>query len=162
MVTKALLLAVLLAAVLGGDGSSFAAGKGGVVAKIRQLPPVHGVVEALQWTGGGLAYRVLAFGMLAAATCGTMGCNRDTHYDPSSLSREEMLNNTSNDMVGKKVYLFNDEGNAYLADVLGGQFEGDWFFLVRLEDGTEEIVRENQIAGEMLRDSFMISVLPLR
>ena len=73
------------------------------------------------------------------------------------LNREAILQSGSDhDDIGKSVYLFGDDGEAYLGYVLGsGYFTGTHSFhhLVRLADGTEEIVHDERIGGTMILDS---------
>lgn len=134
--------------------STFAAKQGGALTKLKQLPVVQRTGEALQGTGSSLMYKALAFSMLATATCGTMGCGGDN--DPGQTRRATILHSgESHAYLGKNVYLFSDDGGAYLGHVLGAysRSNGDFIFLVQLTDGTEEIVHEGQIGGHMLAES---------
>ena len=135
--------------------SSFAASHSGVLAKFRQLPVVQRAIEVWQGTGRSLARKTLVFGMLAVVTCGPIGCD---HSDgPEDISRKSILkeDGVRHVLENQNVYLFADDGGVYLGHVLGGNDydPGDWYFLVRLMDGTEEIVHEDQIGGQMIPDS---------
>ena len=138
--------------------SSFAASRSGVLAKFRQLPVVQRAVEVWQGTGSSLARKALAFGMLAAVTCGQIGCSG--REEPENINRENILQEDyfRHSLEAQNVFLFADDGRVYLGHVLGGNVydPGDWYFVVRLTDGTEEIVHEDQIGGLMITDSSTI------
>ena len=139
----------------------YAARQGGMLTKLRQLPVVQRVAEAWQGTGRGLAIKVVALTMLTASACGMMGCGGDdgalSKGEIDELSREAILQSGSDHgPVGKSVYLFGDDGETYVGQVLGGGFfigTHDFHYLVQLANGTEEIVHEEQIGGTMIPDS---------
>ena len=177
------LLLMMLAVSLAMQDSAFAAGRGGVFTKFKQLPVVQRLGEVVQGTSSRLAYKALAVGMLAAAACGMTGCGGDdvdnrmgreeppcaetVLSEPVLSEREEMLQGTKLAFYTyRHVYFFwGDKGEVERGYVIANSNESfshddnEWYaakYLVQLADGSEQIIRSKQIGGFMFRHSISV------
>ena len=169
------LFVLMFAVSLATQASAVVATQGGVFTKFRQLPVVQRVAEVWQGTGRYLARNTLALGMLTFVACGGItGCGEDDVVKDVSMAdcgeskdeivlkpeksmREIMLANQDHYYSEKHIFFWIDgSGTMKRGRVIGYRWSSDadeYTFLVQSVDGSEEIIRYQQIAGKMFHSS---------
>lgn len=99
-------------------------------------------------------YSVIPLGALTDTSVSTLRVQKVQKYSREDILQAK-LRSYSSSLIHKDVYLISDDGRFYLGNVLHGRYyqPGDWFFLVRRADGTEEVVHEDRIGGYILTSS---------
>ena len=150
------LLVLMFAVSLAMQANIAAARQGGVFTKLRQLPVVQRATEVWQGTSRDLATRIVAISILTASFCTIAGCgDEDRGYgEIEEITSEAILNSeSSHEYIGQNIYLLSADGEPYLGYVLGSGYLGNrnsYYHLVKLMDGTEDIVSDERVGGVMI------------